>query len=1330
MHRYSIHQSRLLDRPWQCGHPFRPHRGRFRRIGMAVIFMLLSVIISGYSYLTDSNRVRQMAEGYLSKLLGGRVEIGKATLSIFEGLRIDNVRVHVDQEPGKPDSLLFSAQAFVINYDPRKLIAGQLEATEIIAQKPHVYLTLTQTPHQDHWNYHRLHQEPELPNRPHDPSARRALPLPQVMLRNAVVEISEVKAGQRCKVGSMYIDGQLTPLGDGQHFNFQIQTRGMSEGLGPYASGTVRVSDGQLNAHLGNVQFGQDIRSMFPAPMRDWWERHELAGRIKSVDVIYEPGRGGPDQKFQVTTMLEGVTLAVHREEWSSREDVDRWQRLQDSVSLLCGPYRVAGFSARKALDEPLGLRSPGAVKDVLSGSSMQPQGRDPNVERRIADAEPHSPVEVMERMVDASPLRLREVTGTFVFTQDGIDVDDLLVRVGAGDPRRPEKSNAFRIQGRMSGYSPDAPLRLSIATGDPEGLYFPAEPKFLDSLPRDVRAFYNDLKPEGTCFITADVSRAVAGAMPQVNGEISIVDANFLFHQFPYPFRSASGKIAFGRDPFSGKDFVTVLNMHGRGMLGGPNERAEVAISGRIGPIGPESPEPGFNLHATGKNICSERELLAAMPPDVRQALKVFDAPGMGQFPQFKGNFVCNIIRPPGAKKRWTFDTDLDLLDAAGRVVGFPYPLQHVHGKIEVRDGYVNVINATIGNGTSNGGVVNGVVRWADSEGRDQPLDMDLKVDLHGMPVDKDLLGALPLEERERIINLGVAGKLDAAGRIFTVVPADWKDHVVPGHKPVDPPVLYDLSLGIRDGTIWPADGLFSVSAVTGKLHLTRDRLDILELHGRRENGQLSATGSLTFTGPRPVMSLHASAENLLLDAPLYGMLPADGKKAWEEVQPGGTVDAEIDYRGPIDKDEPTVIASVAPQVELPPKDEAMRVVLHPRKLSVRLRTVPYPLTFTGGTAKIASGKAVLDKLVGTHGRAELTVSGSGSLGAAPAWKLSLKARNLPADKELRRALPAALLAVLDGIELRGHLGLDVPNLSYKAAADPAADPDIDAGGTVTINGGSMDVGIPLTDVHGKMVFRTASRQGKLESMSGEAAFDSLKLRGRPVRDLRLTLLKPVGQNNLHIDNIRAKVSGGELGGTVLITFPDQGANRYNMNLVVRNADVKELSGAKDQDIRGELTASLALEGTWGESTQRRGRGDVVVAGKQLYQIPVMLGLLQVTNLSLPIGGPFTRGTARYTVDGTRVNFEQMDLRADSMMMTGTGYLDFGTKQVRMTLTTDNPGGFRIPLLHDLWQGARQELLRINVRGTVQSPKVEPTSMGIFTTTIDEVFRGDYAKK
>src|SRR5687768_11804318 len=97
MSRYSLSPERLFDRPWRSGHPFRPRCGRARRVMMMILLIILCMVIGGYNYVTDSERVRQMAESSLSGLIGGRVQVGGATLSIFEGLRLDDVKVYVDR---------------------------------------------------------------------------------------------------------------------------------------------------------------------------------------------------------------------------------------------------------------------------------------------------------------------------------------------------------------------------------------------------------------------------------------------------------------------------------------------------------------------------------------------------------------------------------------------------------------------------------------------------------------------------------------------------------------------------------------------------------------------------------------------------------------------------------------------------------------------------------------------------------------------------------------------------------------------------------------------------------------------------------------------------------------------------------------------------------------------------------------------------------------------------------------------------------------------------------------------------------------------------------
>src|SRR4051795_8258013 len=105
----------LFDRPNRPGAAFGPRISPLRRWGMVGIFVLLTGVIFTYWILTDSRRVRAMAQDYLSKLTGGHVEVKNATLLIFEGLRLDCVSVRVDDPANRrADSLVFKAETFLI----------------------------------------------------------------------------------------------------------------------------------------------------------------------------------------------------------------------------------------------------------------------------------------------------------------------------------------------------------------------------------------------------------------------------------------------------------------------------------------------------------------------------------------------------------------------------------------------------------------------------------------------------------------------------------------------------------------------------------------------------------------------------------------------------------------------------------------------------------------------------------------------------------------------------------------------------------------------------------------------------------------------------------------------------------------------------------------------------------------------------------------------------------------------------------------------------------------------------------------------------------------
>jgi hypothetical protein len=525
--------------------------------------------------------------------------------------------------------------------------------------------------------------------------------------------------------------------------------------------------------------------------------------------------------------------------------------------------------------------------------------------------------------------------------------------------------------------------------------------------------------------------------------------------------------------------------------------------------------------------------------------------------------------------------------------------------------------------------------------------------------------------------------------------------------------------------------------------MRLTPQRLVINSLSARRGAATIEAKGSVAWPNDLPQIALAADARNLTLDPALYDQLPDVGKRGWDAVRPQGTIDAHLTYSGGVaSTPAPTTMPSVAPTASQPAtRPFAMELVLVPRALSVTPTAVPYRLDNLQGEVTVLPDKVTFKDLQAKHGDATIHISATGLLAESGKWNFALKGDQVPVDAELRKALPETLGALLESAKVKGKVGFDFSRLIVATSTDASGQPikstkpsattnsvgdvDVDFACTLTTSGASIDVGVPLENVSGTFTLEGSAKRGKLERLGGHIDVPSLTLAQRPVTNFRADLMKNPGNDAMQLDNMQARIADGDLAGRVGWISPDVGPARYALEMALRNADVPTLVGETGQDIKGQLSASVALEGNWSDPNSRRGRGDVNVSGQQMYKIPVILGLLQITNLSLPITSPFNEGNCRYSVDGQRVTFESIELRAKEMMMQGNGHLDFGTKQVKMTFVTDSTTWPKLPIVGDLLEGARHELLQIHVKGTLEEPKVSASMMNTFTTTVDEVFRG-----
>jgi hypothetical protein len=1278
---------------------------------MILLFVLLGGIIGAYWYVTDSGRVKAMAENYLSGLLGGRVIVGKATLSIFEGLRLDDVRVYAGTPPkakDAPDSSLFSAQAFLIAYNPQTLLSGKLEATEIKAIDPSVHLT--EDLETGRWSFMGLRPRSRSSSMP-SAGQGRPLVLPQIVLRNATVEYTQTRHGAVVATNSVSIEGQFSPTDEKDTYQFHLQSRGETQGVGPSVQGTLVMGVNHLKAQLRNFVIGPDVKAMLAEEVRKWVEDHQLAGGV-DADVEYQPT--DREHLFRVQMQLGGVTATVSPEEWMSDDQVRRLGYAQQALGVM----GLAGLNT--------------AVQGFVD---------DPMIDH-------------LQRLITPTPVHLDSLSGGFLFTPSGIDITDVRGRV---------ELNGFKAEGHIDGYRPSAAMHLHVTSPDNESNFVPAAPHYVTAMPAAVREVYDRFKPQGKCNFWVDIDRPTSGTTPSVAGELNIQDGQFCYEKFTYPVQHVSGKLIIGPDA-QGQPSLRMEHIHGHGLDGGPNANADFEINGWMAPLGREVQ---IDIAITGKNIVAEPSLTAAYPSGAVKALRMFDAQGQGAFPRYRGDFLVKVTRDLGMVSHWTIGTDIHVTDGEGSLVAFPYPINGVTADVHIQGDHLQVIRSSMkrGNATL---ALDGNVDWGNAHGSafipaatqpDQPdFRPNLHIVAHDVPIDKDLLNALPQLQREWVQKLGIGGIVDVDGMITPPTPTD-----APVHNPS--PIDLDLRINWRDGTLAPFGGSLAATDLAGSLHLVSQTLELRDITGKRGDSPITAHGSINWSTDQPQINISATAANLQLDPELYAVLPDAAKRGWDAVHPVGTADVTVDYTG-------IAPSADAPAPNAPAPDNGYAISITPRNLSATVDQAPYRLDNLTGTVNISPDQVVLNDISGQHGGATVHISGTGTLNPTspadtantqptaapgPTWDLKLAAENMLVDDDLRRAVPAALANFLQSLELKGKLAFAFSKLLItapppttqplvaQAAPPPPADPfqapltpppppkppttppeNVDFALQVKADDASVNVGVPLTHVSALADMAGDTRNGRLDQLTGTVDASSLSLAQRTITDMQLELTKPSGQDVLQVQKIQGKIAGGAIAGQVEWSFPDKGPSRYAIGLVLQDADVREMSGDKNADIHGNLNASLAVEGNYNDINSRQGRGDVEVTGTDMYHIPLVLGLLQITNLALPITSPFSEATARYSIQGQRVTFEDIELRAKEMVMQGTGRLDFDTKHVAMTFTTDNTTWPKLPVIGDLINSARHELLQINVAGTLQAPKVSASSMNTFTTTIDQVLQGN----
>ncbi len=686
----------------------------------------------------------------------------------------------------------------------------------------------------------------------------------------------------------MAIEARISPTGEASRYRLDLASRGVGQMMGPSIRGMVDLDTLEVVAELHNFDFRGPVKSMLPTVVQEWLERHELAGRIDIPVFEIVPRKDG-SKGWKIVTVVDAVNMAIPPEEWL---DVAEGKRVQGQR----GFYRM--------------MRRLGITE--LAG------------------------IDLVARGYGSEPIRLSQVIGKFIFTEDGIEVDNISGWL---------EQNALGITGKIHGY-PGYPAGLTAPAFDfhvaAKQIFIPETPFYMASMPPGVREIYERFHPMGKARLTADIVRATPGGPVKTSGNVTVIDTSFCYKMFPYPLEHVSGKVSFGHDdPKTGGDWIRMEDIRCHAKEPSPNAKTTFFCSGYISPLDDTN---GIEINARGDNSEIDEGVYMALGPDTRKTIHSF-APAGTEFPRLKGSFDCHVNRPVGIDKEFLIDVDLDIHDAEATYAEFAVPLERVKGMVRVRDDHVDLSNISAKHGDADV-AIDGRIE-TPSGGHVSP---DLKITAHNMPLDDDLLAALPEHQRNWIDKAGLNGKFDLDGKLFPLrhaKPRGPATQAAGGDDDFD----IEMQITLHEGTIWPVEGVPILTELTGALELKHDQLIIKKFTGKRGQGDVVGhLELLSFDDPR--VTVGGTIKNMVLDNTLHQLLSPEAREVWDTVRPEGTVDLDVSYAT-------GGVAEGHPGPTTAPADN-YQMVIHPRA-GHQLQGSPVP---TGGAKWIGDSDARKDRI------------------------------------------------------------------------------------------------------------------------------------------------------------------------------------------------------------------------------------------------------------------------------------------------------------------------------------------------------------------------------
>lgn len=833
----------------RCVSPWR------RRIGL-IVLILLVVVVAAYNYLTTDARVRAMVESYISENSQRIIHINSASFTLLGGLELRGVRV--DSWDLRAKEPVFSAEKINIRHNPWLLLLWQFKIDEVICTSPVISIAHDVDTHASDVESSCISCRPDV-------EFDRDITLPRIQVHNGKLQILYCRQEHEVARVETSLDFSVVPQEDNLYrilFDEQISSSaGRLTGMA-----VVNLSGRELIELSVSAPVGRIMRMLPPS-----YRRHVADLHLKGELEVTRTSPGGRS----VAIELKNVTADVPKKIVKMRLgdicgkiiiDQDKGFSIPGSIT---AKLPTAGGATLKLWGNYGGFTaiSPCDIKVVVDNFKLPPSHADTGeigklfafirktfqprgdgraristffVRPKDSDGKLHGVVELLgcSGAYDEFSCRVNNLRGKIKFDQDSVDSFHL---VGS------REDASVIVSGHVGDFTNNPPFSVTVAVKNGRLIE-----ELRRAIPKPIMKVLKTLKPTGRADCVCKVFKSKQDSEMGVDVSVTLDGrAAIVYDEFPYPLKKIRGKIHATRSK------VRLIDLSGR------NGKARCKLNGEFKDIDTDSLRA--NLKIRVKNLPVDNTLLVALDERGRKAIQsLHSSGGVLEEASVHVDYENDTVdyKVTGAVKNASIKAEM-----------FPYAITDVAGELTITPRTVVLKKFTGQHGPAKI-TLSGKARMGK---KDSCLER-LVVEMKNVPLDGDLLAALPKDVREE------CEKLEPRGRADITVSA-WHENLANPDK-----LGYLVIVKPINAKIKYAEFPYPIGGITGAIVASPGQIKLIKMAGSRGKEKFRMDGTIT-TGQKASADIKLRTSDLKVDKHLIQAISKIAPNLAKRFKPGGTL-------------------------------------------------------------------------------------------------------------------------------------------------------------------------------------------------------------------------------------------------------------------------------------------------------------------------------------------------------------------------------------------------------------------------------------------------------